>query len=152
MCVHFSCSGFARPIGAATMFPRASSSPELKQLSSSRADLSGDFGGVSCRCGWSIFGGALVLGAGGGGALLVLFSALVSDIVMSSSWRCACRSSSFSSCFISRSAAFLSFSLMIFRPSVSSFCVLSISDRKSPRRLFSLCSPCCLCLSAAFSC
>ena len=53
-------------------------------------------------------GGSLVFGAGGGGALLVLFSALVSDIAMSSPLRRSFRRSSLSSCFLSRSSAFAS--------------------------------------------
>ena len=75
------CSGIAKSIGPAAMFSR-SSSPELQLLSSSWEDLYGDFGGDSRIFGRSgkFVGGALklVYGAGGGGALLVLFSALVS--------------------------------------------------------------------------
>ena len=104
--------GFVRSIGPATIFPCSSSSPALHQLSSSRWDdlAFGDFGGDSSCLSCLLFsGGVLCFGAGGGGALLVLFSALVSAIAISISLRCACSRSSFSSCFIARSASFFSF-------------------------------------------
>ena len=71
LCGHVPYSGFVWSTGHSTIFP-CSSSPGLQLFSSSLeswADLVGDFGGCS-----SIFvGGALVFGAGGGGALLLDF-------------------------------------------------------------------------------
>ena len=75
------CSGFVRSIGRATIFP-CSYSPELHLLSStceSWADFVDDIGGDSNRS----VGGALVFGAGGGGSLLLDFSALPRDMSFS---------------------------------------------------------------------
>ena len=108
------CFGFARSIGPAIMFSRSPPSPELLLSSSMWDDLAiGDFGGDSVCLSCLLFsGGALNLffGAGGGGDLLVLFSALVSAIAISTSLRCAFSRSASSSCFLSRSSSFFFFS------------------------------------------
>ena len=121
------CSGFARSTGPSIMVSCSSSSPDRQLLSPSRwADLVyGDFGGWYCRVVCLAFsGGALVFGAGGGGAFLVLLSAFASGIAMSSSSRCACSLSSCASCVLSRSSDF--FSLEILRHLVSSFLVFRV--------------------------
>ena len=137
---HVACSGFARSTGPATIYPRSSSSPELQLLSSlRRTDLArGDFGGdSSCLSCLMFSGGALLFGAGGGGASLVLFSALVSAIAISSSLRCACGRASCPSCLLSRSPAFFSCSLMSLRSLVSSSPGFPSSLRSSSTRMSS---------------
>ena len=129
---HVNCSGFAKSIGPSTISPR--STPEMQLLSSSCescADLVGDFGGFSSR----FVGGALVFGAGGGGALLLDFAAfprsmafLVRGVVLEVGFLVR----AFSLSFFSR------FSLRIWMSPFSSFCVLSISFRKFPN-LFRSC-------------
>ena len=101
----------------------------------------GEFGGASSSFPRVVFsGGDLVfVGPGGGGALLLLFSAvfIACAIASPSVFRCACRRSSASSCFLSRSSTFFSFALRFLRSLVSACLVFSSSFSSSVIRLSS---------------